>query len=78
MYLHTIHTDSSDDSFLKLSLLVLLDDLGADVGAVVRSCQLIVHAEPQVPEQCVKNFQNCGTYNTKTQVCFSIIVGTYQ
>lgn len=42
--MHT-HTDSPNDSFLKLSLLVLFDDLGADVCAVVRSRQLVVHAE---------------------------------
>lgn len=44
MLTHT-RTDSPNDSVLKLSLLMLFDYLGADVCTVVRTCQLVVHAE---------------------------------
>lgn len=52
-------TNGPDDSLLQLPLLVSFDDLGADVGSVIRAGQLVVHAEAQLPQQGVEHLQHC-------------------
>lgn len=56
-------TDSPDDSFLQLPLLVSFDYLCADVdAAVIGAGQLVVHTEAELPQQGVKHFQHCGAW----------------
>lgn len=54
------------DSFLELSLFVLVNSFAACCGCVVKSAELVVHAELQMPEESVKHLQHGGAWNTQS------------